>query len=151
MLSSNQHRMDLMQVIRQHLPKVFFAAFLLTVEIATGCSNNVTGTSPVPDTWYGHNVQTIFNQHCGSPGGGCHIHSSAYGVNLSSYKNVVNGYSSEYRENLVNPGHASASPLYDKLLSRPRYGNRMPYGGAPLSTAQIDTIKAWINRGAKNS
>lgn len=139
-----------MKKIRKHLPKIIFAAFLVGVEIATGCSNNVAGTNPVPDTWYGHNVQTVFNQHCGSPGGGCHIHSSAYGVNLSSYKNVVNGFSSEYGEKLVNPGHALSSPLYDKLLPRPQRGNRMPYGRAPLSSSTIDTIKVWINRGAKN-
>ena len=140
-----------MDRLRNHLSKLLFAAFLLIVEIAAGCSSNVTGTKPVPDTWYGHNVQTIFNQSCGSSGGGCHIHSSAYGVNLSTYKNVVNGYSSEYGRNLVLPGNASGSPLYDKLMSPPAHGNRMPYGRAPLGSAQIDTIRVWINRGAKNS
>jgi len=127
-----------------------FVAILLGAEISAGCSNQVSGSNsnPVPDTWYGHNVQTIFNQHCG--GGGCHINSSAYGVNLSSYKNVMNSYSSEYNAKVVIAGNASSSPLYDKILSRPAHGYRMPYGRSPLSSAMIDTIRVWINRGAKN-
>ncbi|MGD8426714.1 MAG: hypothetical protein PVH63_03735 [Balneolaceae bacterium] len=124
---------------------------LLGAEIAAGCSNQVSGSNPnsVPDNWYGHNVQTIFNQHCGG-NGGCHINGNANGVNLSTYKNVVNGFSNEYKKNLVDPGSAANSPLYDKLLSPPKYGYRMPYGRSPLSSAMMDTIKVWINRGAKN-
>jgi len=139
-----------MKKIRSSLPKIILAVLLLGVEFAAGCSSQVSGSNPnpVPDTWYGHNVQTIFNQSCG--GGGCHINSSAYGVNLSSYDNVMNSYSSEYQSKVVIAGKASSSPLYDKVLSRPAHGYRMPYGRAPLSSAQIDTIKVWINRGAKN-
>lgn len=139
-----------MKYVRTHFTKIIFAAILLGAGISAGCSNQVSGSNPnpVPDTWYGHNVQTIFNQHCG--GGGCHINSSANGVNLSTYDNVINGYSNEYRANLINPGNPSSSPLYNKILPRPSHGYRMPYGRSPLSSAMIDTIKVWINRGAKN-
>lgn len=139
-----------MKYVRTRLPVILFIAFLFVAEISAGCSSNqVAGTNPVPDTWYGHNVQTIFNNHCGG-NGGCHIQGNAYGVNLSSYDNVINGYSSEYQKKLVIAGNASASPLYDKLQSRPQHGYRMPYGRSPLSSAMIDTIRVWINRGAKN-
>lgn len=139
-----------MEKIRRHFSKIVFATLIIGTEIVVGCSSNqVSGTKPIPDTWYGHNVQTIFNQHCGG-NGGCHINGSAYGVNLSTYDNVINGYSSEYKKKLVIKGNASGSPLYDKLQPRPQHGYRMPYGRSPLSSAQIDTIKVWINRGAKN-
>ncbi|HKJ32324.1 MAG TPA: hypothetical protein VKA34_10880 [Balneolales bacterium] len=127
--------------------------FLAAIMLVSGCSkNNVTGTNTpkVPDTWYGHHIQVIFNQSCGSPYGNCHISGSMYNINLSSYKNVINDYSSEYGKKMVIPGNASGSPLMNKISSHPTYGYRMPYGRAPLSTAQIDTIKTWINKGATN-
>ncbi len=30
-------------------------------------------------------------------------------------------------------------------------GSRMPLGGAPLSQAQIDTVRAWVKKGASNN
>lgn len=128
------------------------AAACIILGITACSSNNVSGSNPNPvdTTLYGRHVQTIFNQTCGSSYGGCHIIGSRYGVNLATYKNVMNSYSSEYGRKVVIPGNAKGSPLVNKIESNPLYGYRMPFGRAPLSTAQIDTIVNWINRGAKH-
>lgn len=126
------------------------AGLIIFIVLINGCSNSVTNTNPnpVPNTWYGKHIQVIFNQSCGSSYGGCHINGSQYGINLSTYKNVMNDFSSEYGKKMVIPGNASGSPLVNKIGPNPSYGYRMPYGMAPLSTAQIDTIVKWINSGA---
>ena len=46
----------------------------------------------------------------------------------------------------VKPGDAANSYLIQKLEGAPTIsGARMPFGASPLSTAQVDQIKAWIN------
>ena len=126
---------------------------LLSISLITGCSsNNVTGSNPnpLPNTYYGKNIQRIFNSSCGSGYGNCHITGSMYGVNLANYQNVMASFSSEYGKKVVIPGNPSGSPLIDKVGPNPHYGYRMPYGRAPLSTAQIDTLVQWIKNGATN-
>ncbi|HKJ44339.1 MAG TPA: hypothetical protein VJ991_00805 [Balneolales bacterium] len=139
-----------MNGISRLILKSGLTVFVFIIIIAAGCSsnNNITNTNPVPDTYYGHHIQVIFNQTCGSGSGNCHINGSAYGVNLSSYNNVMNSFSSEYGKKVIIPGNATGSPLYDKIGPNPRHGYRMPWGRSPLSAAQIDTIRVWINNGA---
>jgi len=49
----------------------------------------------------------------------------------------------------VVPGDAGSSLLYLKVSSEtPPVGVRMPYFSPPLSTADINTIRDWINQGA---
>ena len=128
------------------------AGLIISIVLINGCSNSVTNSNPnpVPNTWYGKHIQVIFNQSCGGYGS-CHISGSMYGVNLSTYQNVINDYSSEYGKKMIIPGNASASPLINKIGPNPSVGYRMPYSlHPPLSTAQIDTIAKWINNGATN-
>ncbi len=123
---------------------------IFSIVLINGCSNSVTNSNPnpVPNTWYGKHIQVIFNQSCGGYGS-CHISGSMYGVNLSTYQNVMNDYSSEYGKKMIIPGNAGASPLINKIGPNPSVGYRMPYSlHPPLSTAQIDTIVKWINNGA---
>jgi hypothetical protein len=47
-------------------------------------------------------------------------------------------------------GDASTSILYLKIIGTSA-GTRMPQGLAPLSQAEQDSIKTWINRGAQNN
>ena len=49
---------------------------------------------------------------------------------------------------VVVPGNASSSNLYLKTTSNPPFNARMPFGGAPLSSAQQIAIRDWINQGA---
>lgn len=49
----------------------------------------------------------------------------------------------------VVPGHPERSFLLDKLTAPgPGEGNRMPDTGFTLPRAQVDAIRAWIQRGA---
>src|SRR5688572_16748199 len=51
-------------------------------------------------------------------------------------------------EKSIVPGHASQSRLI-KLVSSKDDGERMPSKGEPLSAAQIDLLKRWIDSGAE--
>lgn len=136
--------------LKKLTPYVVSGIFVALV-LSSGCSNSVTNSNsnPVPNTWYGKHIQVIFNQSCGGYGS-CHITGSQYGINLSTYKNVMSDYSSEYGKKMVIPGNAGASPLVNKIGPNPAVGYRMPYGRSPLSSAQIDTIIKWIDNGATN-
>jgi ankyrin repeat protein len=48
---------------------------------------------------------------------------------------------------VIGPGSAQSSRLYLRLIGQ-RYGARMPFKQDPLSPAEIDTIKRWIDQGA---
>lgn len=60
---------------------------------------------------------------------------------------VLDNYSNIVRKGIV-PGNASESKLYEVLFESG--DDRMP-PDAPLSQAQKDSIKVWINQGAKNT
>jgi hypothetical protein len=46
-------------------------------------------------------------------------------------------------------GQPDQSLFYVKLTS-PQCGGRMPLGGDPLTSAQLDMVKSWIEAGAKD-
>ncbi len=49
----------------------------------------------------------------------------------------------------VKPGDSASSLMFLKISSAtPPVGSRMPFQGAPLSDAQIATIRDWIDQGA---
>jgi hypothetical protein len=48
---------------------------------------------------------------------------------------------------VIIPGKGAESPLIQRLLSKDE-DQRMPQNAAPLSTAQIDLIRAWVDQGA---
>src|SRR5438309_10834363 len=54
----------------------------------------------------------------------------------------------ESGEKAIMPGHAKKSRLI-KLVSSKDDDERMPSKGEPLSAAQIDLLKRWIDRGAE--
>ena len=119
--------------------------------IIWACSNNSTGNNDNNgggNTYYAQNIQPIFNASCA--GSSCHIPGPTSGVSLANYNNAINSKGVQYGTNIILPGNASGSPIIDKISSaNPKHGVRMPNGGSPLSQAKIDTLKAWINRGAK--
>jgi hypothetical protein len=51
----------------------------------------------------------------------------------------------------VVPGNADASVLVRKLGAAPPFGDRMPQGGPYLPDSTLQTIKLWINQGAKDN
>lgn len=96
---------------------------------------------------YSATIQPMFNARCVS----CHNASVPIsGVNLTSYASTMASRGSLYNALIVVTGNADQSALYDKLLSSPRFGSRMPQGGS-LTTQQIANVRVWINAGAPNN
>ena len=84
-------------------------------------------------------VLPIFISSCAKSG--CHNASSKEeGFVLDNYNNIV--------RKGISPGNASNSKLYKVLFAGGE--DQMP-PGAPLTQAQKDSIKLWINQGAKNT
>lgn len=84
-------------------------------------------------------VLPIFMSSCARSG--CHNATSREeGYVLDSYNNIV--------RRGISPGNASSSKLYKVLFASGE--DRMPPDGS-LTQAQKDSIKLWINQGAKNT
>lgn len=97
-------------------------------------SNTVATTLSAGNTALFNYVNTnIIIPNCVKCHGGGMV---AGGVNLSNY----NGVRSQ-----VVAGNATVSPLYQEIL-----GGKMPPAG-PLSAIQINSIKNWIDAGARNN
>jgi mono/diheme cytochrome c family protein len=104
-------------------------------------------TPPDATVTFSGTIQPMFNARCVS----CHSASVPQsGVNLTSYASTMASRGSLYNALIVVTGNADQSALYDKLLSSPRFGSRMPQGGS-LTTQQIANVRAWINAGAPNN
>ena len=70
-------------------------------------------------------------------------------MTLSSYQAVMNSVGDQYSRLVIVPENPSDSPLYDKISSNnPQFGTRMPQGGSPLSSDDIEAIRQWIEEGA---
>jgi hypothetical protein len=100
-----------------------------------------------------NNVQPIFDANCVS----CHQAGSApQGLVLESgqsYAAIVGRPSTESRLLLIARGAPDASYVLAKVAGSQAAsggkGERMPLGSS-LPTEDIETIRAWINAGAKN-
>ncbi|RNC85448.1 MAG: hypothetical protein ED557_01340 [Balneola sp.] len=127
------------------MKKVFLPLLFLFFGL-TNCINNVEDNTGEEQSGisYAQDVQPIFNDRC------VVCHGASGGVNLSTYAALDNSVGNLYGTDVLVPGNAEASGLYDKLLPTPRLGTRMPQGGA-LSGDEIETIRAWINEGALNN
>jgi hypothetical protein len=138
--------------------KLLFLSLILSlfmIGLIAGCKDN--GSEPaapgLTPSYYDTKIQPIFTNNCTSrschPGGGAPF-SLATG---SSYSNLVNVLASNgsgscpqavYR---VRPGSADSSVLYKRIEGLCGL-NQMPLGSTQLTSADRDTIEAWINRGA---
>ncbi len=111
-------------------------------------------TVVTPATSFATDIQPILNMSCNFSN--CHGSSMQEGLDLraaAAYGELVNQLSSQFPSLLrVAPGNPDNSYFYRKLLpcSPPNCGgSRMPRGLPPLSTAQLDLIRNWIQRGAQ--
>lgn len=106
-----------------------------------GGGNGGGGTSNCQDV-----PSTIFKAKC--DGSGCHgATNPAFALDLVSPNvadRVVGKPAMECTGILADPQDAEDSVLYTKLLDTPPCGARMPFGGMPLSDAEIACVKAWI-------
>ena len=108
------------------------------------------GGSPVS---FKNDVAPIVQKHC-LP---CHAEENfnPSELSLDSYNNVMAGGKHGVP---VVPGKASESIIVQKIESDPPFGDQMPLArkknpGPPnkLTPEEVETIKLWINQGAKNN
>lgn len=105
------------------------------------------------DPLFSQDIQPVFTNSCAVSN--CHNASAQAGLVLlqgQAYNNIVNVNSTQDpSKKRVEPGNADNSYLVIKIEGRQTTGGRMPLGGGALSNTQIQNIKNWINRGAKNN
>lgn len=122
-------------------------SLLAVISCSTKMPTQMDDTPSNTAITYSATIQPMFNARCVS----CHSASVPLsGVNLTSYASTMASRGSLYNALIVVTGNADQSALYDKLLSSPRFGNRMPQGGS-LTTQQIANVRVWINAGAPNN
>ena len=120
-----------------------------------GQSGNATITVSTPSL--ASHVQPILSTSCALSG--CHAGASPQeGMNLSSglmHSNTGNVPSNESSLDRIEPGQPDQSYLVHKIQGTQGTvggsGVRMPFGGAPLSQANIDIIRAWVADGAQDN
>lgn len=129
---------------------IFFLVCCLAL-IACGHRNAVDGGNSVPLAATLSSLQAnIFTPQCVNagchPGGGAPM-SLAVGQSYRAMVNVPSAYTGFAR---VTPGNSNQSALYLKVAGG-TLGARMPLGGQSLARAAIDSLRAWIDRGALNN
>jgi len=114
------------------------------VAVSPSKSATVVAAAPVS---FKADIQTIFQAHCAV----CHIDSNLGGLSLASYQSLLKG-GTFVTGPVVKPGDYVNSILWQVVTPA---GSppipRMPFGGPYLDDAQINTIAAWIQQGAKNN
>lgn len=105
-----------------------------------GSSPVVTSTIPAPTTTsvsFKKDVQPIFEARCVA------CHGGARGLFLTDYDSVL-------RVSANGPVILPSDPLGSRLIQYVVSGY-MPYGGPPLTQAQIQTLVNWVAAGAPNN
>ena len=100
-----------------------------------GAAGLIAATPP-PPTDFARDIQPIFTKRCS----GCH-----------GPQQQMNGLRLDDRDSamkVITPGNSGASKLTTRITSQKK-GFMMPPVGAPLTEAEIASIRAWIDAGAK--
>ena len=97
---------------------------------------------------YNKEVQPILAKNCSA----CHAPGQkgfeASGLDTTSYPALMKG--GKFGQ-LVKPGDALTSALNMLVEGRAHASIRMPHGKDKLPDADIETLKVWVNEGAKNN
>ncbi len=105
------------------------------------------------DPSFAEDIQPILSSGCTT--GGCHDASASAGLDLrtgQSLQNLIDVRAVQEPELYrVIPFDAQNSYLVIKLEGRQNQGSRMPLGGQALGAIQIQNIRNWINRGARDN
>ncbi len=112
--------------------------------VAASCSSSGSRR----EASFQHDVQPILQKNCVTchqPGG---IGYERSGVDLRTYQGVMKG--TKYGP-MVIPDHAYTSNLVVLVEGRADPSIRMPYHKQPLAQDDIDTIREWIDQGAKDN
>jgi mono/diheme cytochrome c family protein len=115
----------------------------ITVQVL-GASQEVTVEVVAQQVSYNSTIQPIFTSRCTS----CHDPTTfnAGGLDLRSYQGLMAGGNSGAE---VIPGAASDSRLVARIEGT--IPPQMPLGQDPLTQAQIQSIRTWIDQGALNN
>ena len=112
---------------------------LTVVALQTGCGEKAVT--------YQANVKPIIDANCASchvPGGPGYEKS---GLRMDSYEALMKG--TRFGA-VVVPGSSVSSTLYRLVSGQADPSIRMPHGKTALPDADVATIAAWIDQGAKN-
>jgi hypothetical protein len=124
------------QLLRAWIDHGDFTAVKAASPVATAAPMAGTGSSPL----FATKVRPILAARCYQ----CHgADTHQNGLRLDSLTGILKGSESG---KVVIPGHSADSRLIQRLEAKER--PQMPYGGPPLSEAQIGIIKQWIDQGA---
>ena len=97
---------------------------------------------------YNKDVQPILARNCSE----CHAPGQkgfeASGLDTTSYQTLMKG--GKFGQ-LVKPGDALSSALNMLVEGRAHSSIQMPHGRAKLPDKDIETLKVWVNEGAKNN
>jgi hypothetical protein len=114
-----------------------------TVELAAMLAAVCTASAAVPGPDFSREVRPLFEKHCVK----CHgPEKQKGGLRFDTKDGAFKAGDSG--ETAIVPGHASESLLV-KLVSSKDDDERMPSKGEPLSPAQVDLLKRWIDAGAE--
>ncbi len=125
-----------------------YLCFLGIAMIGSGCSQQVS---------FQNDVNPILQQNCLSCHDGSGEGSSTSGFSVSSYDDLMKG--TKFGK-VVVPGDSLSSSLYrlidhqadPKIQMPPHHDEALASGKmSSLSGEQINTIKVWIDQGAKNN
>jgi len=134
--------------IRMRLSTHKFLYFLAIAVFSAGCSQDVS---------YKNDVDPILQANCLSCHDGQGEGIEASGFSVKSYDDLMKG--TKFGQ-VVVPGDSLSSSLYrlvdhqaDPKIQMPPHHDEAVAAGkmASLSGEQINTIKAWIDQGAKNN
>jgi Planctomycete cytochrome C len=126
--------------MKKHTALIALSALTVAL-LQTGCGG---GTKPLT---YQNNIKPILDTNCVS----CHVPGGAgfekTGLRLDSYDALMKG--TQFGP-VVVPGSSVSSTLYRLVSGQADPSIRMPHGQAALPEAEVSTIAAWIDQGAKN-
>lgn len=122
-------------VVRNNAVSVIIAVFVL---LLSSCEHEAVNKEVLRKINFEKEVLPIFFNNCTASG--CHGSVNAEeDLNLTSYQGIMQG---------ITAGKPSQSEIYSSITAY--WGEMMPPKGA-LSSAQIATIKLWIEQGAENT
>ncbi|MBX2972747.1 MAG: hypothetical protein KF797_06565 [Flavobacteriales bacterium] len=134
-------------------------SFLIAATLLAGCAKDegplhvprpVDPAAPMDTVHFSTAVLPIFVEHCWL----CHP-PMADGMDLSpqyAYSSLVNVPSVNWAPALrVVPGDPDASVLWHKVNFTDEYGLGMPPNGSALTSAELQTIREWIEQGAMDN
>jgi mono/diheme cytochrome c family protein len=122
-----------------------FAVLLLIAASLAACDTGKVEQPPLQKVTYVDDVAPILQKHCAE----CHVPgkqgTEATGFQVDSYESIM--HDSRFGP-VIEPGSARTSSLYILISGKDNLTVSMPHGKAPLSDADIETIRAWIDNGA---